>query len=104
MKQIFIDKFKIPQNAIEEFSQRMNYNRKFLKTIPGFINDTAYEMKDENGNLNIITVAVWENEEVLKKAKELVQEEYKRIAFDPAEMMSRLNVTMERGVYKEIVD
>lgn len=104
MKQILIDKFVVPSNTVEEFIQRMNYNRNFLKTIPGFINDSVYERREENGNLNIITIAIWENEAILNKAKELVQEEYKRIGFNPAEMIERLNITMERGIYKEIED
>ncbi len=102
MKQIFIDKFTVPQNAYEEFTQRMNHNRKFLRTLSGFVEDTAYERSDENGNFIIITVAVWSNQETLKKAKEAVEVEYKRIGFNPGEMMARLKVTMDRGIYQEI--
>lgn len=69
MKQIFIDRFSIPPDAIEEFIQRMNYNRNFIKNLPGFINDTAFERTDENGNLFVITIAVWENEDYLNKQK-----------------------------------
>lgn len=99
MKQVLIDKFVLPKNAVEEFSERMNYNRNFIKNLPGFIEDAAFERVDDSGNVNIITVAVWKNIEALKKAKEAVQSEYQRIGFNPPELLSRLNVTSERGVY-----
>lgn len=103
MKQIFIDNFIIPQNAVEEFLSRMEYNRNFIKNIPGFIKDSVYQSKDENDNLLIITVAEWKDEAALKNAKELVQAEYKKIGFDPVKMTARLNIKMDRGIYNELV-
>lgn len=102
MRQIFIDKFTIPELSFNEFSERMNYNRAFIKKISGFIQDTVYKSRDEQGNILIITIAEWEDELSLKKAKDLVQEEYQRINFNPPEFMKRLNVKMERGTYKVI--
>lgn len=102
MHQIFIDKFIIPETSFEEFAERMNYNRDFIKKIPGFIRDTVYKSEDEQGNILIITVAEWKDELSLEKAKELVQDEYKRIGFNPPSFLSKLNVKMERGTYQEI--
>lgn len=97
----FIDKFFVPANAKQEFLERVDINRNFIKDLPGFIRDTAYEQLDEDGNLIFITVAVWKNKDVLEKAKQAVQAEYKRQGFNPAEMFERLNITMDRGIYKE---
>lgn len=102
MKQIFIDKFTVPENAHDELVQRMNHNRNFLRTLPGFVEDMAYERTDENGNIIIITVAVWDSQDALEKAKKAVQAEYKRIGFNPPEMLARLKITMDRGTYTEI--
>jgi heme-degrading monooxygenase HmoA len=102
MKQIFIDKFVLPENAKTEFLQRMNYNRTFLKKQPGFISDAAYERTDEDGNLVIVTVAIWENEDAIAKAKAAVQAEYKRIGFNMPAMLERLKITIERATYHEI--
>ena len=96
----FIDKFFVPENSIKEFTQRMNYNRSFIKNLPGFIKDEAYEQKDEKGNLTIITIAVWQSQEDVNNAKKAVQDEYKRIKFNPLEFYERLNIKMERGLYK----
>ena len=95
----FVDKFFVPENSIEEFIQRMNYNRGFIKNLQGFIRDEVYEQKDEEGNLTIITIAVWQSQEDLSNAKSIVQDEYKRIDFNPIEFSKRLNIKMERGIY-----
>lgn len=97
----FIDKFFVPAKAKQEFLERVDINRNFIKDLPGFIRDTAFEQLDEDGNLIFITVAVWKNADVLEKAKHAVQAEYKKQGFNPAEMFERLNITMDRGIYKE---
>ncbi len=102
MKQILIDKFLVPQNAIEEFTNRMNYNRNLIKNFPGFIGDKVYRRTDDDGKSVIITIAEWEDENYISKAKEAVQKEYKKIGFDIREMITRLNIFMERGIYQEI--
>lgn len=99
----FIDKFLVPEAARQEFLQRVAFNRNFIKTLPGFIEDAAYERTDEQGNLIFITIAVWQNEQVLKDAKEAVQAEYQKQGFNPAEFFEKENITMERGTYKEAV-
>ncbi|TPG44336.1 hypothetical protein [Flavobacterium pectinovorum] len=101
MKQIFIDKFIVPEKSKQEFLARVNINRNFIKKLNGFVKDEAYERIDEQGNLIFMTIAVWENEAVLKKAKEAVQASYKKEGFDIAEMFTRLNITIERNIYKE---
>jgi heme-degrading monooxygenase HmoA len=102
MKQIFIDKFFVPAKAKQEFLNRMNINRSFIKTLNGFTEDAAYERTDEDGNLICITIAVWENEDVLKKAKEAVREEYKKQGFNMPEMLERLHITIDRGLYTKM--
>jgi steroid delta-isomerase-like uncharacterized protein len=96
----FVDKFFISEEAKEEFYQRMNFNRKFIKNLPGFIEDEVYEKVDENGNIKLITIAKWANRQALNEAKSVVQAEYKKQGFNPQEMMKRLGVTMERDEFK----
>jgi predicted ester cyclase len=98
----FIDKFSVPKTSIEEFVKRMNYNRAFIKTLSGFISDQIFEQKDNEGNLTIITIAVWENIKKLNEAKTAVQTEYGRIEFNPIEFYQRLNIKMERGQYTHL--
>jgi steroid delta-isomerase-like uncharacterized protein len=100
----FIDKFLIPAAAKQEFYERMNMNRSFIKGLPGFIEDAAYEYTNAQGDLICITVALWENREALAKAKEAVQSEYKKQGFDAAEMVKRLNIVVDRGIYTPVAN
>ncbi len=100
----FIDKFIIPGVAKREFYERMRINRQFIKTLPGFLGDVVYENSDHEGNLHCITVALWENLDAINKAKECVQAEYRKQDFDPVKMMNRLNIKMDRGIYREVTD
>ncbi len=102
MRQVFIDKFVVPKNGVDEFVQRMNSNMGFIKALPGLIENAAFERTDEIGNEVVITVAVWESEDALKKAKEAVQTEYKRVGFNPTEMFARLNIIVDRGIYRQM--
>ena len=95
----FIDKFFVPATSIGEFLEWMNYNRKFIKTLPGLIKSERYDQRDENGNLVVVTVAVWQNQDYLDQAKAAVQAEFHRIGFDAQDFNRRLNVKMERGIY-----
>jgi hypothetical protein len=83
--------------------ERAKINRGFIKSLPGFIQDAAYERTDEQGNLVIITMAVWQNEAALVKAREAVFAEYKRQGFDPAAFFKQMNIIADRGVYTEAV-
>jgi len=98
----FIDKFLVPKNSIEEFTQRINYNRNFIKNLPGFIEDKVYEKKDEEGNLHIITVAVWASQHHVDEAENAVQSEYKRIGFSMFSFNERLKIKHERGLYHQV--
>ncbi|WP_276371126.1 hypothetical protein [Chryseolinea sp. H1M3-3] len=100
----FIDKFIIPTEAKSEFYERMRINRQFIKTLPGFLGDTVYENRDHDGNLNCITIALWESMDAVNNAKELVQAEYRKQNFDPSKMMARLNIKMDRGIYGDVTD
>ena len=97
----FVDTFVIPAYVNDEFMKRVKINREFIKKLPGFVEDAAFERKDGNGNIIFMTIAVWENEQAVQNAKEAVQAEYNREGFDPAELLRRLNITMDRGIFKE---
>lgn len=98
----FIDKFFVPAAAKKEFYERMSINRTFIKQLPGFITDDAYEYTDDNGNLVCVTVAQWESRDAFNKAREVVQAEYQKQGFDMPAMLKRLNISIDRGVYTEV--
>lgn len=100
----FIDKFFVPAAAKAAFYERMRINRGFIKKLPGFIEDTVYEYIDEKGNLNCLTVATWESNKAVEEAKAAVQAEYKKQGFDPAEMVTRLGITLDRAIYHQTLE
>jgi steroid delta-isomerase-like uncharacterized protein len=99
-----IDKFFVPAAAKGEFYERMHINRNFIRTLPGFVKDEAYEYTDDNGNLICVTVAQWADKAAVAKAKEAVQAEYKKEGFDMPAMLKRLNITIDRGIYATVAD
>jgi heme-degrading monooxygenase HmoA len=103
-EQILIDKFLVPKNAHTEFTERMSINRNFIKKQTGFIRDNVYVRTDENGDFYYVTTAVWANEEAIKNAKIAVQEEYKREGFNMPDMLKRLNILIDRGIYEKVAD
>jgi predicted ester cyclase/heme-degrading monooxygenase HmoA len=100
----FIDKFTVPAASKDEFMKMMSYNRHFIKALPGFIEDEAYIQTDTAGNLIITTIATWQDEQTLNKAKEAVQAEHKRTNFSPQDFYKRLNIQLERGNYRKLSD
>ena len=98
----FIDKFFVPQNAMDEFARQMKINRDFIKNLPGFLEDAVFIQTGEDSHFIVITVARWKNRESVNAARNAVQEEYKRIGFDMPGFLKRLNITFERGLYNRL--
>lgn len=95
----FVDKFRIPKDAIIPFTERMNYNRDFIKTLPGFVRDEVIANQTSCGDLHLMTIAEWKSQQHLDEAKELVQAEYQRISFNAVEFTGSLGIQMERELF-----
>lgn len=100
----FVDKFFIPKTSKVEFTKQMNYNRAFIAKLPGYVRGEAFQKTDSEGNVILITIAVWENQDRLNEAKRTIQNEFKRIGFNPVEFYQRLNINMERDIYEGLED
>jgi heme-degrading monooxygenase HmoA len=98
----FVDKFFVPKNSIEEFIKQMKINRAFIANLSGYIRGEAIEKTDSEGNKTIITIAIWENQDKLDKARQSIQTAFKRNGFNPAEFYQRLNIKMERDIYSRL--
>lgn len=100
MEVVLIDRFVIPASAKSEFLERTRFNRDFIKSLPGFVGDGVYE-DDEPTESRIVTVAVWASQEAINNARAAVTEYYKKQGFDVAAFTKKLNIQMERGIYKK---
>lgn len=47
-----------------------------------------------------MTTAVWKDEDAFQNAKKAAAEGFKKIGFNPAEIMKNLKVEIKRGVYR----
>ena|SRR5215813_4004605 len=94
-----VDKFKVPAASRDEFLVRVRTSNEILRTIPGFVEDCFLEQRDDAGNSKIITIAIWEDEQAFASAKAAVQEHYKNIGFNPAEIVQRLGIEAEMDAY-----
>ncbi|WP_143016872.1 antibiotic biosynthesis monooxygenase family protein [Dyadobacter soli] len=97
----FISKYLIPAASKETFLERQHIARAFIHTLDGFVHDHAYERITETGDTEYITVATWTSEEAVHNAREAVNAENLRTGFNRAEMLQRLNIKMEPGLFRE---
>lgn len=102
-KAIFIiDYFLVPEDAREAFLERVAISRDFLRSLSGFIEDHAYEKIAGEGKFNYVTIATWENEDVLENAKKIVAAEYKKQNFNMPAFLKKYSIAIERAVYTEM--
>lgn len=98
--QFRIDAFSVPAAARGEFEATMHRNFAFIQTLPGLLQHTVFEKTNGPTSFNIVTVAVWENPEVIAAAGEKVRGYYQSIGFDMPAMMTRLGITASLGNYR----
>jgi len=97
---VLIDLFTVPEAALPEFLEAAGKLPPLLRTLPGYVEGWIYQVQDGPTAYNVVTTAVWENQQAFENAAERAQEEYRRIGFDPHEVVKRLNVKMERGIFE----
>jgi hypothetical protein len=104
MNNVYIDKFFVPATSIEEFLNQVKKTQRFLRSLPGYISGDTYIRQDGEGNYNLVTTAVWENEEAIGRVQETLNEEYKRTGFDRAAFTQRLGIRRDGEVYQHLAN
>ena len=99
MEKVLIDLFVVPEKSLPEFMEAVRKLPPLLRTLPGFVEGYVYQRKGEAGRYNVVTTAVWASEEAFLAAKQAAQEAYRRMNFNPQEVIARLGVQMERGEF-----
>jgi heme-degrading monooxygenase HmoA len=99
MEVVVIDSLVVPEESKEIFLQRVRQSAEILKKLPGFVEGYVYEKKSGEGDVNIVTTAVWKDEEVLENAKKAIVTEFRKHGTNPAEIMKRLRVQASRSIY-----
>ena len=99
METILIDQFMVPQAAAGEFLEQVQFSAGVVKTRPGFVEGYVYQRALDDGQINVITTAVWASESAMQEARKSIAAEFTRIGFDPPGIMRRLGVQMQRATY-----
>jgi heme-degrading monooxygenase HmoA len=100
MEVVLVDKFIVSEESKAELLKAAHESASFLRTLPGFVEGFIYEKSDGGTRYNVMTTAVWENDEAYENAKKAVATEFKKRGFHPQEIMARLKVEIERAVYR----
>ena len=96
------DRFAVPQAARDEFLSRVRQTHALLRQQPGFVRDLVFERQAGSAEFNIITVVEWESASVMSHVREVVAAFHKSIGLNPAELIARLGIEAEFGVYEAI--
>jgi heme-degrading monooxygenase HmoA len=100
MQKVLIDTFVVPEESKSVFLDRSRQVQTFLRTLPGFVEGFLHVKVDGNGRFNVVTTAVWENEAAYENARKATAEEFQKAGFSPQETMKRLNVEVERAIFR----
>ena len=92
--------FTVPQESRAEFVEAADKARRFIKTLPGFVEGYIYEQKEGPSHYNFLTTAVWESEEAFENAKKTVISEYQKQGYDPIATAKRLGIESVRSTYE----
>ncbi|WP_064695914.1 hypothetical protein [Rhizobium aegyptiacum] len=97
-----VDKFIGPAAAREEFLVNVMMTHKLLEAQEGFIDHQVLEQVAGPGEFNFVTIAEWQNTEVVERARATVAAAHKAANFDPQEMFSRLGIRADIASYKPV--
>ncbi|HEV2700453.1 MAG TPA: hypothetical protein VGV09_02395 [Steroidobacteraceae bacterium] len=95
-----IDQFMLQEVAVEEFLRHAHFSANIVKTRPGFKEGYVFRRTAGDGRVKIVTTAVWTSDAAMEEAKRSISTEFAEIGFDPAQIMKRLGVQIERGIYR----
>jgi len=97
-----VDNFIVPDDAREEFLSKVTMTHDLLKTLPGFVRDAILDKTAGDGEFNLVTIVEWESDDAIQNARDAVQALHREMNFNPQELMSRLNIKMDRGNYTPV--
>ena len=100
MEAVLIDQFVVPETVIDEFLRHVHHSATIVRTRPGFLEGHVFRRTGGEGRVNVVTTAVWASLAAMDEAKKSISAEFARMGFNPPEIMKRLGVEIERGVYQ----
>jgi heme-degrading monooxygenase HmoA len=99
MEAVLIDQFVVPEATLDEFLRQVHHSASIVRTRPGFVEGQVFRRTLGEGRVNVVTTAVWASSAAMEAAKQSILAEFAKMGFNPPEIMKRLGVKIERGVY-----
>jgi hypothetical protein len=97
-----VDSFVVPPPARAEFLARIFIIRDFLASQPGCSFNRIAESVTSDGQFRIITIVAWDDEDALENAKKNAALFYDQTGFNPGELLKRLDIVPDFGLYHDI--
>ena len=94
------DCFVVPEADRAAFTDQMQQNLAFIRTLPGFRGHLVLEQRDGASTFNLVTLAAWASREAYENAGREVRAHYQRLGFDLPGALKRWGVEMVRGTYQ----
>lgn len=94
------DAFTVPEADRAAFTDRMQQNLAFIRTLPGFRGHLVLEQRDGASAFNLVTLAAWASREAYEAAGREVRAHYQRLGFDMPAALKAWGVEMVRGTYQ----
>lgn len=95
-----IDKFAVPDSVRREFIEKVRETHEFLRTLPGFIEDSIFEKAGGSGVFDVVTIAARDGPEAVEAAREAMISQRQKTGFDPREMFARLEIRADLANYE----
>ena len=95
-----IDRFDVPDAALEEFLAALAPTHELLRGLPGCGQSLLLEGARENGSTRLLTLVEWADDHAIAGAQEAVRRMHEGTAFAPAQAVARSGMTADLGVYR----
>lgn len=95
-----VDKFVVPEEAIDEFLGYVERTHALLREQPGFEHELILRKDSGPGQYNIVTLVEWDGDDAIAGARDAVHAMNARDGFDPSALFERLGVTADLVNYR----
>jgi heme-degrading monooxygenase HmoA len=95
-----LDHFIVPNAAREEFLARVRVTHTLLHAQPGFVRDDVMVQQHGEQAVRVVTLAQWRDEAAVKAAREKVAAAHAANNVNPEELLARLGIRAELGMYQ----
>lgn len=96
-----VDKFVVPEQALEEFWSLVRRTHVVLREQPGFLHDVLLEQHSGPGRFNTVTIVKWSSVDDLATARTAVEQAHRDADFRPVEFFERTGIEPDLANYVE---